>query len=160
LGFSQSLSIFTKEAARISTTSEAHHEIIVTFGFWHIQYKGDVGQGERFTTWWNLLSNSQTRRRGGFFVGENVLSHQAGAKIRRIWNGWSWSPTSRALPAQSFFSFANLENALERAVVMGSTELLLPEDLPDAVLESGVDDEISGMDYHTAVKKFKREVIL
>jgi transcriptional regulator with GAF, ATPase, and Fis domain len=53
-----------------------------------------------------------------------------------------------------------LENALERAVVMGSTELLLPEDLPDAVLESGVDDEVSGMDYHTAVKKFKRELIL
>src|SRR3989441_3832613 len=28
-----------------------------------------------------------------------------------------------------------LENAIERAVVLGSTEMILPEDLPDSVLE-------------------------
>src|SRR5277367_4586881 len=28
-----------------------------------------------------------------------------------------------------------LENAIERAVVLGSTELILPEDLPDSILE-------------------------
>ena len=28
-----------------------------------------------------------------------------------------------------------LENAIERAVVLGSTELIQPEDLPDSILE-------------------------
>jgi two-component system response regulator HydG len=53
-----------------------------------------------------------------------------------------------------------LENALERAVVLGSTELILPEDLPEAVLESGpvISEPVNGY-YHT-VREEKRRAIL
>ncbi|HEY6768557.1 MAG TPA: sigma-54 dependent transcriptional regulator, partial [Candidatus Sulfotelmatobacter sp.] len=52
-----------------------------------------------------------------------------------------------------------LENAIERAVVMGSAEFLLAEDLPEAVLESGTKTEASGLEYHAGVKHFKSKLI-
>jgi Nif-specific regulatory protein len=53
-----------------------------------------------------------------------------------------------------------LENAIERAVVLGCTDLILPEDLPDTVLESSpmVEDAQGG--YHDAIRRAKREQIL
>ncbi len=52
-----------------------------------------------------------------------------------------------------------LENAIERAVVLGSTELILPEDLPEALLEA----ESAGLPaagYHEAVNRAKRQIVL
>src|SRR5581483_7161365 len=51
-----------------------------------------------------------------------------------------------------------LENAIERAVVLGSTDLICPDDLPDAVLESGPPSESSGR-YHDALKQTKKKLI-
>jgi Nif-specific regulatory protein len=52
-----------------------------------------------------------------------------------------------------------LENAIERAVVLGSTDFILPEDLPEALLEKQVNIP-SSMSYHDAVTQTKREIIL
>jgi Nif-specific regulatory protein len=54
----------------------------------------------------------------------------------------------------------DLENAIERAVVLGSTDLILAEDLPENVLDAcpGDADLIGG--YHEAVRKEKIRVIL
>jgi Nif-specific regulatory protein len=49
-----------------------------------------------------------------------------------------------------------LENAIERAVVLGSTEMILPEDLPESVLERQVAKPGS---YHSALAAAKRDLI-
>jgi Nif-specific regulatory protein len=54
-----------------------------------------------------------------------------------------------------------LENAIERAVVLGSTNLILPEDLPEAVLERDLlSDTSTALKYHEAVTHTKRQIIL
>ena len=57
-----------------------------------------------------------------------------------------------------------LQNAIERAIVLGSTEWILPEDLPDAVLEaqpsSTNSSSGSGLNYHEELARVKKELIL
>ncbi len=50
-----------------------------------------------------------------------------------------------------------LENAIERAVVLGSSEWVLPEDLPEELLEAQSDP---GTYYHETVKGSKKDLIL
>lgn len=52
-----------------------------------------------------------------------------------------------------------LENTIERAVVLGTTEWILPEDLPEAVLER-VDTFATRTTYHEAVARSKKEIIV
>jgi transcriptional regulator with GAF, ATPase, and Fis domain len=51
-----------------------------------------------------------------------------------------------------------LENALERAIVLGSTVSILPDDLPEAVLEAG--SAASTDKYHGSIKETKKQIIL
>ncbi|MGH9856833.1 MAG: helix-turn-helix domain-containing protein, partial [Acidobacteriota bacterium] len=51
-----------------------------------------------------------------------------------------------------------LENAIERAVVLGSTESILPEDLPESLLESGTSGDLSK--FHDGVRDTKKQLIL
>jgi transcriptional regulator with GAF, ATPase, and Fis domain len=53
-----------------------------------------------------------------------------------------------------------LENAIERAMVMGSGEMLMLEDLPEAVLEGGAGDSDPAAKYHGAIKESKKQVVL
>jgi len=53
-----------------------------------------------------------------------------------------------------------LENAIERAVVLGSSATILPEDLPEAVLESEPGASSSISRFHDAVREAKKELIL
>jgi Nif-specific regulatory protein len=53
-----------------------------------------------------------------------------------------------------------LENAIERAVVMGSSELILPEDLPSSLTESEPAGMRAEASYQDAVNKFKQELVL
>jgi transcriptional regulator with GAF, ATPase, and Fis domain len=53
-----------------------------------------------------------------------------------------------------------LENALERAVVLGSSEHIRPEDLPEALVERNVPSHVSELHYHDAVNSVKRQLIL
>jgi len=52
-----------------------------------------------------------------------------------------------------------LENAMERAVVLGSTDFLLPEDLPETILEAAPSPAACG-NYHEAVRALKKQLIL
>ena len=53
-----------------------------------------------------------------------------------------------------------LENAIERAVVLGSSELILPEDLPESILEKA-EPAISAVNaFHDAVREAKKQLIL
>lgn len=49
-----------------------------------------------------------------------------------------------------------LENAIQRALVLGSTEEILPEDLPELVIESGGP---AVADFHEQVRQAKRRII-
>jgi Nif-specific regulatory protein len=52
-----------------------------------------------------------------------------------------------------------LENAIERAVVLGSTELILPEDLPESILEKAEPAAASINAFHDAVRETKKQLI-
>jgi Nif-specific regulatory protein len=53
-----------------------------------------------------------------------------------------------------------LENAIERALVLSGAEVILPEDLPESVLERATPAGISGAKYHSALKDLKKQLIL
>jgi transcriptional regulator with GAF, ATPase, and Fis domain len=52
-----------------------------------------------------------------------------------------------------------LENVIERAMVLGSTETIVPEDLPDTLHESGAGEE-TATNFHDEVNRAKRAIIL
>ena len=94
------------------------------------------------------------------------------AKFKRRVTGIS--PEARACLAAYDWpgNVRELENAVERAVVLGSTESLLPEDLPETVLEAGPAGGAAAADpaaagsappatkYHDALREAKRRLIL
>jgi transcriptional regulator with GAF, ATPase, and Fis domain len=53
-----------------------------------------------------------------------------------------------------------LENAMERALVLSSSETILPEDLPESVLEKDPPPGITPAKYHAAVKDLKKTLII
>jgi Nif-specific regulatory protein len=57
-----------------------------------------------------------------------------------------------------------LENAIEHAVVLGAERLIVPDDLPDAIVEAGASApsivDSSTLRFHEAVKQHKRALIL
>ena len=52
-----------------------------------------------------------------------------------------------------------LENVVERALVLGASEDILPEDLPEALLEREPAPGVSEAKYHAAVKELKKRLI-
>jgi Nif-specific regulatory protein len=53
-----------------------------------------------------------------------------------------------------------LENAIERAVVLGSSDLILPEDLPEQILEKAAPSGTVVTAFHDAVLEAKKHLIL
>jgi transcriptional regulator with GAF, ATPase, and Fis domain len=53
-----------------------------------------------------------------------------------------------------------LENAIEHAVVFGSTDLVTPEDLPEPILERTPEVSVPAINYQDAVRKAKRQIVL
>jgi transcriptional regulator with GAF, ATPase, and Fis domain len=53
-----------------------------------------------------------------------------------------------------------LENAVERALVLGSTESILPDDLPEAVLEAGSPSIEATAKYHGSIREVKKQLVL
>jgi transcriptional regulator with GAF, ATPase, and Fis domain len=53
-----------------------------------------------------------------------------------------------------------LENAMERAVVIGSSDRILAEDLPETVLESAKGGALAPARYHDAIRNLKKHLIL
>jgi len=53
-----------------------------------------------------------------------------------------------------------LENAIERALVLGSSDMILPEDLPESLLERTPPPEMTEAKYHAAVKELKKQLIV
>ena len=52
-----------------------------------------------------------------------------------------------------------LENAVERAIVLGSTDKVLAEDLPESVLEAAPSEGAPPSEFHAAIREAKRQLI-
>jgi transcriptional regulator with GAF, ATPase, and Fis domain/pSer/pThr/pTyr-binding forkhead associated (FHA) protein len=72
------------------------------------------------------------------------------------------SPAARACLARYDWpgNVRELENAIERAVVVGSSDMILPEDLPEALAETASADTCGSAKYHDAILNLKRQLIL
>jgi transcriptional regulator with GAF, ATPase, and Fis domain len=53
-----------------------------------------------------------------------------------------------------------LENAIEHALVLGSSDMILPEDLPESLLERPVPPEMIEAKYHARLKELKKQLII
>jgi transcriptional regulator with GAF, ATPase, and Fis domain len=53
-----------------------------------------------------------------------------------------------------------LENAIERALVMGSSDSVLLEDLPESLLEQEPEGDMTEGKYHASVKELKKKLII
>jgi transcriptional regulator with GAF, ATPase, and Fis domain len=72
------------------------------------------------------------------------------------------SPAARACLAQYDWpgNIRELENAIERAIVIGNSDLILPEDLPDALADRALPISESAANFHEAVRDAKKHLIL
>jgi len=52
-----------------------------------------------------------------------------------------------------------LENVIERALVLGTSDDILPEDLPESLLDRGPAPGIEEASYHAAIKDLKKKLI-
>jgi transcriptional regulator with GAF, ATPase, and Fis domain len=52
-----------------------------------------------------------------------------------------------------------LENALEHAIVLGSSNTILPDDLPEAIVEMGSSALPLNVHYHAAITDFKKQLV-
>ncbi|MGA2598843.1 MAG: helix-turn-helix domain-containing protein, partial [Bryobacteraceae bacterium] len=53
-----------------------------------------------------------------------------------------------------------LQNVIERAVVMGSSDAIVPDDLPEVLLDAAADGETEGSGFHASVRQHRRRIIL
>jgi Nif-specific regulatory protein len=53
-----------------------------------------------------------------------------------------------------------LQNAIERAIVLGTTEFIMPEDLPEFLLQKQSPLAVETLDYHEAIKETKRQLVI
>jgi Nif-specific regulatory protein len=72
------------------------------------------------------------------------------------------SPEARALLVHYDWpgNVRELENAIERAVVLGSTELLLPEDLPDALHDTAPPATVAETPFISVAREAKKQLVL
>jgi DNA-binding NtrC family response regulator len=49
---------------------------------------------------------------------------------------------------------------MERAVVIGSSEKIMAEDLPDSAQENGQDETTAAATYHESIRNLKKQMIL
>jgi Nif-specific regulatory protein len=90
----------------------------------------------------------------------NYFAAKYGQKCNRRISGISAEAQARLVGYDWPGNVRELENALERAVVLGTTDRILPEDLPESVLEAEPPPTAAGTKYHEVVAETKKQIIL
>ena len=90
----------------------------------------------------------------------NYFAVKYGEKCNRRITGISPEAQARLLGYDCPGNIRELENAIERAAVLGSTDRILLEDLPETILESEPAATAPGTRYHEAVAQTKKQIIL
>jgi transcriptional regulator with GAF, ATPase, and Fis domain len=70
-------------------------------------------------------------------------------KAREVLSNYEWTGNVR-----------ELENVIERAIVLGSTETIMPEDLPDEIAENAPLADSDATGFHAQLKEAKRRIIM
>ena len=99
-------------------------------------------------------------RREDIMLLASYFVDKYGAKCNRKLLGVSANARERLTAYDWPGNVRELENAIERAIVLGTTDVILPEDLPEALLERETSALQSTMGYHEAVTQTKKEIIL
>jgi Nif-specific regulatory protein len=98
-------------------------------------------------------------RREDIMLLANYFVDKYGARCNRKLRGFS-TEARECLTAYDWpGNVRELENTIERAVVLGTTDMILAEDLPEAMLEREV-NVTNPATYHTAVAQAKKQIIL
>ena len=91
----------------------------------------------------------------------NYFADKYSVKCNRKLRGLSPEARARLSAYDWPGNVRELENAIERALVLGTTDLILPEDLPEALLESeSTQTTAAATSYHDAVAQTKKQIIL
>ena len=87
------------------------------------------------------------------------FANRFAAKCKRGFKGIS--PEARSLLMQYSWpgNIRELENAIEHAIVLGLTEEILPEDLPEAMLEER-SSELPAARYHNTLNQTKKQLVI
>jgi transcriptional regulator with GAF, ATPase, and Fis domain len=98
-------------------------------------------------------------RREDIMLLANYFADKYGARCNRKLRGFSDEARACLTSYDWPGNVRELENAIERAVVLGTTDLILAEDLPEALLERDV-NAVTPSTYHDAVAQTKKQIIL
>jgi transcriptional regulator with GAF, ATPase, and Fis domain len=95
----------------------------------------------------------------------NHFARRHAAKAKRRLTGVSPEALAYLVAYDWPGNVRELENAIERAVVLGSTDLIVPDDLPEGLIEAGpgaAAGAAPGVDahFHDAVRQTKKELIV
>lgn len=107
----------------------------------------------------SLEMPSLRERREDIMLLGNYFADKYGAKCNRRLMGFSAEARAFLTSYDWPGNVRELENAIERAIVLGTTDFILAEDLPEAVLESEL-SPASTLRYHEAVTQKKKQIIL
>jgi Nif-specific regulatory protein len=98
-------------------------------------------------------------RREDIMLLANYFADKYGSRCNRKLTGFSPEARSCLVSFDWPGNVRELENAVERAVVLGTTDQILAEDLPEALLEREGTDA-APTTYHVAVAQTKKQLIL
>jgi Nif-specific regulatory protein len=98
-------------------------------------------------------------RREDIMLLANYFADKYGARCNRKLKGFSPEARTCLVSYDWPGNVRELENAIERAVVLGTTDTILAEDLPEVLLERDV-NVANPSTYHDAVAQTKRQIIL
>ena len=87
------------------------------------------------------------------------FANKYAAKSKRSFKGIAAEARSLLMHYSWPGNVRELENAIEHAIVMGLTDEILPEDLPDALLEAQA-PELADARYHNTLNQTKKQLVL
>ncbi|HEU4834966.1 MAG TPA: sigma 54-interacting transcriptional regulator [Pyrinomonadaceae bacterium] len=98
-------------------------------------------------------------RRDDIMLLANYFADKYGARCNRKMKGFSAEARDYLTAYEWPGNVRELENAIERSIVLGTTDSILTEDLPEAVLEAKLSSTLP-LRYHEAVTQAKKQIIL
>ncbi|HJU91641.1 MAG TPA: sigma 54-interacting transcriptional regulator, partial [Pyrinomonadaceae bacterium] len=98
-------------------------------------------------------------RREDIMLLANYFADKYAAECNRKLKGFSAEAREWLMAYDWPGNVRELENAIERAIVLGTTDMIRPEDLPEALLESPLPSTLT-VRYHDAVTQAKKQIIL
>lgn len=99
-------------------------------------------------------------RKGDVPLLASYFVSKYGARLGRKLNGIAPEARARLIRYDWPGNVRELENAIERALVLGSSNRIVPEDLPDQILDAPALDAEPESGFHVAVREAKRQIIL